>query len=299
MIVLLTALDVEYDAIRDHLGAVDQRTSIGGTIFDVGAPADHPGCGVALGLVGTGAVTAAALTERALTEFTPTAIFFVGVAGGLRDWLEIGDVIVATKIHSYQGGRSENDEFMLRPNVWQVSHEVEQVAHRLRRDPRWRAGLPGSGDRPAPAVYFEAVAAGDVVLNSKTSWVAEHLRRHHNDAVAIEKESSGFAQASQLHRRATMATIRGISDRADGTKSATDSGGGQQRAAASAAAFALALAAAVDEHGAAGNLADARRVPSPATPDTTNIIKGGQVGAQTGVNYGHIHTTWAGAPGRE
>ncbi|SBW25298.1 5'-methylthioadenosine/S-adenosylhomocysteine nucleosidase [Protofrankia symbiont of Coriaria ruscifolia] len=300
MIVLLTALNAEYSAIRDHLPAAEPRTCTGGTIFDVGEPTGHPGRSVALGVLGAGALTAAALTERALTEFAPTAIFFVGVAGGLRDWLEIGDVVVATKIHAYQGGRSEDNEFLVRPNAWQVSHEVEQVARRLPRDPRWCAGLPGAAGRPAPAVHFEAVAAGDVVLNSRTSWIAEQLRRHHNDAVAIEMESSGFAQASHLHSRVSMATIRGISDRADGTKSATDSRGGQQLAAANAAAFAIALAAAVDERGeAAGRTAGGRRPTPPVASHNTNINNGGQVGTQTGVNYGDIRTTWAGAPDSE
>ncbi len=297
MIVFLTALNVEYGAVRDLMTDAKPRTCTGGTIFDVGELSAHPGRKIALGVLGAGALTAAALTERALTEFSPATVLFVGVAGGLRPWLEIGDVVVATKIHAFQGGRSEDDKFLVRPNAWLISHEVEQVARRLPRDPRWRAGLSGGAAGQGPEVHFEAVAAGDVVLNSTTSWVAEHLHRHHNDAVAIEMESSGFAHAGHLHSRASTATIRGISDRADGTKSATDRKGGQQLAAASATAFATALAAAIDESGGAAGKAATGRRPGPTAPTTfhnSNINNKGQVGSQTGVHFGDNRSTWPG-----
>lgn len=304
MIVLLTALNVEHDAVRDLLTDVEERTCTGGTIFEVGELAAHPGRRVALGVTGTGALPAATLTERALTEFSPTAILFVGIAGGLRDWLEIGDVVVATKIHSYQGGRSEDDEFLVRPNAWLISHELEQLARRLPRDPRWHAGLPKAVGEHAPAVHFEAVAAGDVVLNSRTSAEAERIRRSFNDAVAIEMESAGFAHAGHLHGRVSMATIRAISDRADGTKNVTDGRGGQRLAATSAAAFATALAAAINERGEADGGVGARPgTPSaptaPMTVRNSNTNHGGRVGAQTGVNTGHIRVTWAGGPDGE
>ncbi|SNQ51077.1 conserved hypothetical protein [Frankia canadensis] len=301
MIVFLTALGVEHDAIRDLLTKVEQRTCTGGTIFDVGELAAHPGRQVALGVTGTGALAAATLTERALAAFSPTAMLFVGIAGGLRDWLEIGDVVVATKIHSYQGGRSEDDEFQVRPNAWLISHELEQIARRLPRDQRWHAGLPKTADGHVPAVHFEAVAAGDVMLNSRTSPEAERIRRNFNDAVAIEMESSGFAQAGHLHGRASMATVRAISDHADGTKSATDGRGGQRQAAASAAAFAVALAAAIsergeDEGGAGARPTTRRSVPTaPGTVRTSNTATNSQVGTQTGVNTGDIRVTWAGS----
>ncbi|WP_261569905.1 5'-methylthioadenosine/S-adenosylhomocysteine nucleosidase family protein [Frankia gtarii] len=302
MIVLLTALSVEHDAVRDLLTNVVQRTCAGGTIFEVGELAAHPGRKVALSVTGTGALPAATLTERALTEFKPTAVLFVGIAGGLCDWLEIGDVVVATKIQAYQGGRSEDDEFLIRPNAWLVSHELEQIARRLPRDPRWRAGLPTASGANAPAVHFEAVAAGDIVLNSRTSAEAERIRRSFNDAVAIEMESAGFAQAGHLHGRVSMATIRAISDRADGTKSTTDSRGAQRLAATSAAAFATALAAAINEPGEVDHSprSERRTVPvDPGTVHNSNVNHNGWVGAQLGVNTGNFRLTWPEGPHSE
>ncbi len=125
------------------------------------------------------------MTERAKAEFSPSAMMFVGVAGGLRDWLTIGDVIVATKIYSYQGGRSENDEFLIRPRSWDASHRIDQAARRLSRLDAWYDFLPEDATKDRPKAYFEPIAVGDVLLNSTTSDLAQRLRQSYNDAVAV------------------------------------------------------------------------------------------------------------------
>lgn len=289
MIVILTALPVEQRAVLEHLVDVEAHRHAAGTIFDVGSLATRRDRRIALGVTGPGALGAATLTERAFAEFSPSAMMFVGVAGGLRDWLEIGDVVVATKVYSYHGGRSEDDEFLVRPRAWEISHALEQTARRLPRDNSWCAALP-----EVPSVHFEAIAAGDVVLNSTTSPVAQKIRRNFNDAVAIEMESSGFALAGHLSGKVPMVTVRAVSDRADGTKSTTDREGGQRVAARNAAAFAVALAAALDD----GGTAEAPRQPSPASLPTirnTNTARdNARVGQQIGVNLGALGAGWTG-----
>lgn len=90
-------------------------------------------------------------------------------------------------------------------------------------------------------MHFRPIAAGEVVLNSRTSPLAEQLRRTYNDAAAIEMESAGVFGAGHLNRSWPVLTIRGISDRADGAKHIADKAGLQTVAAANAAAFAFAL----------------------------------------------------------
>jgi nucleoside phosphorylase len=99
-----------------------------------------------------------------------------------------------------------------------------------------------SAEQP-PRVHFKPIAAGEVLLASRTAPTAERLHRVYNDAAAIEMESAGVSQASQFNRSLPTLIIRGISDRADGGKRAVDEAGWQPRAAAHAAAFTLALAA--------------------------------------------------------
>ncbi|MBF6497410.1 5'-methylthioadenosine/S-adenosylhomocysteine nucleosidase [Nocardia cyriacigeorgica] len=246
MIVILTALGIEQDAVLEHLDDVEVHEHDKGTLFEVGAIAGHPRHRVAVGITGAGTTTAATLTERARAEFSPQVMMFVGVAGGLRDTLAIGDVVVATKIHSYQGGRSEDEEFLVRPRSWELSHRLDQAARRVSRGHRWREFLlDGPVDRPEPEVFFEPIAVGDVVLNSRRSDIARRIHSSYNDAIAVEMEGSGFAHAAALGDQVPAVVIRGISDHANGTKARSDRAGSQAIAARSAAAFAIAFATAL------------------------------------------------------
>ena len=216
-------------------------------------------------------------------------MMFVGVAGGLRDWLEIGDVVVATKVYSYHGARSEDDGELVRPRAWEVSHALEQRARRLPRGDFWYSYLPGGGERSRPGVHFDPIAAGDVLLNSKTSPLALALRTNYNDAIAVEMEGSGFAHAAHLGGAVPMIAVRGISDRADGTKAASDRVGTQLLAARNAAAFAIALGAMLDDPDDAA----APSVPQVSTIRNTNTARdNAEIGQQIGVNLGDFRTIW-------
>src|SRR5690606_24746965 len=120
-IVVLTALDVEYEAVRRLLERPQPHTHPQGTRFEVGLLAGGR-ARIALGLVGKGNQPAAVLAERAVNEFSPAALLFVGVAGALHSDIAIGDVVVATHIYAFHGGTSEDDGFKSRPRVWEVSH---------------------------------------------------------------------------------------------------------------------------------------------------------------------------------
>jgi adenosylhomocysteine nucleosidase len=158
-------------------------------------------------------------------------VMFVGVAGAL--WgTPLGDVVVATHVYAYHGGTSEDDGLKARPRVWEISHEIAQLAAHLARADEW------SRDSK---VHFGAVAAGEVVQNSRLSQEARWIREHYNDAIAIEMEAAGVAQAGHLSG-SPVAIIRGISDRADGSKATDEDRVWQPVAAANAAAFAARLA---------------------------------------------------------
>jgi adenosylhomocysteine nucleosidase len=235
-IVILTALDLEYAAVQKKLKETRPYRHPKGTRFEVGRLGDGQ-TQVALALVGKGTQSAAVLAERAMSSFDPAAVIFVGVAGALRHHVALGDVVVATHVYAYHGGTSEDDGLMGRPRVWEISHDADQAARHVVRAGSWAEGLSSS-----PRVHFGPLAAGEVVLNSRTSAHARWLREHYNDALAIEMEAAGVAQAAQLNRSLPVVIVRGISDRADGTKTLTDADDWQPRAVTGAAALATALA---------------------------------------------------------
>ncbi|MEV0643740.1 5'-methylthioadenosine/S-adenosylhomocysteine nucleosidase [Phytomonospora sp. NPDC050363] len=239
LIVILTALDLEYLAVREHLEELTDRTHDADTIFEVGRVRGSR-TRVALALVGKGNHHAAVLAERAAETFRPTAMIFTGVAGALRSSVALGDVVVATHVYGYHGGTSQDDGLKSRPRSWETAHGADQLARRVARVGAWSDSLTARGK--SPVVHFGPIAAGEIVLDSATSSEARWLREHYNDALAVEMEAAGIAQAAHLNKSLPMVVVRGASDRADGTKTRTDGKRWQPKAAANAAAFAIALA---------------------------------------------------------
>lgn len=176
-----------------------------GTRFEVGT-IQGTSCRVALGFTSKGNHAAAVLAERAIQEFSPAAVIFAGVAGALWD-TPLGDVVVATHVYAYHGGTSEDDGLKARPRVWEMAHGVSQLAAHLGRTGEWMGGLP-VGAR-VPKVHLAPIAAGEIVQNSRISYEARWIRDHFNDALAIEMEGAGVAQAGHLNE-SPVAIVRGI-----------------------------------------------------------------------------------------
>ena len=291
LVVVLTALNLEYQAVRERLHSPRPHRHPRGTLFEIGALPGGRGR-VVLGLTGKGNQPSAVLAERAIQEFSPAALLFVGVAGALWDTPPLGDVVVATHVYAYHGGTSEDDGLKARPRVWETAHEIGQTAAHLARVGQWARHRPS--DHPLPQAHMGAIAAGEVVQNSRISREAEWIRQTYNDALAIEMEGAGVAQAGHLSG-SPVAIVRGISDRADGTKATEADRRWQPLAAANAAAFALALATELVEE-------EPPTMRENNTPrdsgDVTNTAYG-SVGVQAGhVSGGTFHVSLA-SPGPE
>lgn len=278
-VVMLTALNSEYEAVRERLTSLQMYRHSKGTRFECGTLAGTT-CRIVLGLVGKGNHASAVLAERAIDEFSPLAVLFVGVAGGLWPSTALGDVVMATHIYAYHGGTSEEDGLKARPRVWEIPHGVHQIAHHLDRTRDWANHLPS--DTTPPRVHFGAIAAGEIVHDSRVSYEAQWIRRHYNDALAIEMEAAGIAQAGHLSG-SPVAVVRGISDHADGTKTASDEDNWQPRAATNAAAFATRLAEELIND-AINDGEDPMRQESgiKTTGTTVNNFATGVVGTQAG-----------------
>jgi nucleoside phosphorylase/ADP-ribose pyrophosphatase YjhB (NUDIX family) len=303
-VVILTALDLEYEAVRAKLSGIQEWTHASGTRFEVGYLGDQRQQ-VVLGQVGVGNHPAAVLTERAITEFKPVAVLFVGVAGALWPQIALGDIVVATRVYAYHGATSEIDGLKARPRAWEIPHRADQIARHLVRSKRWQQYLPVGSQ--VPAVRFAPIAAGEIVHYSTSSDPFQWIRQHYNDAVAVEMEAAGAAQAGHLNGATPVVVVRAISDRADGNKAAADDAGWQPRAAANAAAFATALAEELvkvaagpakssrsverekEEHAAYSGHELAGLVRTSGGT-TTNIATGNaRVGAQAGQIFGDVH----------
>ncbi|XUL91183.1 nucleosidase [Streptomyces galilaeus] len=224
---VLTALPLEYAAVRPHIEQRHERVHQGTRIEQGQLP--DTSWHVAIAELGVGAERAAALTTQLINWLRPEAVFFVGVAGSLKDDIRIGDVVVGTQVYEIHGGKQTPEGFLVRPKALPSSHALEQAARSAVRD------------MPNVRAHFAPIATGDVVLADAESEIARFIRSNYNDAGAIEMEGSGAAQAAHLNGRLDSLVIRGISDRADAGKSEADAEGSQQRAAEQAALVTVAV----------------------------------------------------------
>jgi len=268
--VILTALPVEYDAVRAHLTHAEELVHPDGTRVERGR-LDGTSWSVAIAELGEGALNTAALTTRIVDWLAPEALFFVGVAGGLKDDIEIGDVVVGTKVYAIHGGKQTPAGFQARPEVWHGSHRLVQAARSALRD------------MPDVRAHRKPIAVGDVVLADDKSALAAHIRHHYNDACAIEMEGSGAAHAAYLKGQLDTLVIRGISDRANADKHVADASGSQELAAKQAAAVAVAV---LRKH---LPRRDSAGVPQPRDPQ-----EGPQRGGDGGTTYGGDHIDFSG-----
>jgi nucleoside phosphorylase len=212
--VILTALPVEYSAVCRHLTELREETSPQGTIYGRGKFTANGQCwDVGVAEVGAGNAGAAVEAERAIAHFQPDILFFVGIAGGIKD-VAIGDVVVATTVYGYESGKVE-DQFLTRPEVEKSSYTLVQRAKQEARGADWLTRLR-SNSTPNPNVWLGPIAAGEKVIATKDSDTFRLLRSDYNDAIAVEMEGFGFLKAAFAHPDIKAIVIRGISDLIDG-----------------------------------------------------------------------------------
>lgn len=100
-VVIVTALDLETKAVLRHLRDWRDDVVEQGTVFYTGT---FQKWDVAMVETGPSNVGVAAIAARAFGLFRPEIALFVGVGGGVKD-VSLGDVVVATKVYGYEGGK--------------------------------------------------------------------------------------------------------------------------------------------------------------------------------------------------
>jgi nucleoside phosphorylase len=233
---ILTAIPVEYTAVRAHLTDLHEEIHANGTIYERGTfSAGQQSWEVFITELGAGNDSAAVGAERAISYAKPDIVLFVGVAGGIKD-VQLGDVVVATKVYGYEFGKVDQG-FKTRPSVFHPSFRMEQRAKAEAKKTdwlQWLQPLPES----TPKVYIAPIAAGNKVIASTRAATYKLLRSHYNDTIAVEMEGHGFLQAVYTNPNIEALLIRGISDLID-DKAHADAANFQQIAARHASAFAF------------------------------------------------------------
>src|SRR6266487_1783188 len=232
--IILTALKVEYQAVRTHLSNVREDV-YKGTIYERGA--FQPGnqlWDVGIAQIGAGNVGAAFEAERAIDYLKPDIILFVGVTSGIKN-VKIGDVVVATKVYGYEFDKTSNT-FRTKPDIGQSSYRLIQRAQAEARKTDWLQRI----EEPFPTtphVFVDTIVDAEKLITSTHIAIGEFLQRNYGDSLALEMEGSGFLPAISTNEQAQTLVIRGISDLLDHPKSNVQNS--QEIAARHASAFAF------------------------------------------------------------
>jgi len=166
---------------------------------------------------GVGKVNAAMATQAIIERHSPGAIILFGSAGGLREDLLPGDIVIGEKAVHHDAGVNLGRRFV--PMGVQIcagrrykSRRMFHAAIELVESARVVAAemTPDGRGRP-PQTHIGVIATGDQVMFSaeRKSWIQRTW-----DALAVEMEGAAVAQVAQANAIPWL-IIRGISDSAD------------------------------------------------------------------------------------
>ena len=172
-----------------------------------------------------GMVAAASLTQCIIRHFNPQYIVMVGIAAGIGNDENFGDIIVALESWNYTSGKYcvENEETVFKPDPKKISIDV-RVEQLLRREfdevlIRIQNGWI-SAEKPNNNIKLQlgSLACGAAVIGSNRI-VDELIMSHARKTKGLDMESYGvyFAARNSINTKAIC--LKGISDFADSRKS--------------------------------------------------------------------------------
>jgi adenosylhomocysteine nucleosidase len=249
-ILVLTALEVERSAVQHHLFNLQ-------TIYHPATGTDYnkglftiTGKGavdVIVGRTDQTNVNAALETERALELFQPEYVFFVGVAGGLKD-VKVGDIVIGTNVIGYERGKAEEGNFKPRPQFGASSYALERFSSSFAASEDWKktaAALNNQQFGTEIKVLTGTIASGEKVDAAHKSSLHQYLKQQASHALAIEMEGLGFLEVCRTRPAVKSLLLRGISDLVQ-DKEGMDSKGSQPYASQNVSAFLFGILARLD-----------------------------------------------------
>lgn len=240
-VVILTALEVEREAIEKHLTSIESISHpITGTDYKKGKylKADGNYLEVIVGRTDQTNVNAALETERALEFFNPEYIFFSGVAGGLKD-VKVGDIVIGANVIGIERGKAEKKGLKFRPQFGASSYSLERLASSYVKSDEWKTksqSLVNPEFGAEIGVFTGTIASGEKVDASYESDFHKHIMQNASHALAIEMEGLGFLEVCRMRPLVKSLLLRGVSDMVN-DKATMDSKGSQPYASQNVSAF--------------------------------------------------------------
>ena len=244
-VLVVTALPEETQSVLDHLAEYEEILAEAGTVL-VGyrshiatrAPMRRS-YKVVVAEVGMGRVNAAAGTAEAIRRWPATAVFVVGIGGGI-DRAQLGDIVVAEQVVDIAMQKQIQDGSERRYRVYLADAQLVNQARAMRLS-EWHLAptdVEGALSCLLPSVHFAPIFSGDTVVVVR-DWLAKDVTAWPK-SVGVEMEGAGAAEVVHRERRRFL-MIRGVSDRADENKKDAEVEGWRDVARQRAAAYLTAL----------------------------------------------------------
>ena len=211
---VLTALPLEYVAVRERLPAGDERRAHNGARYLESAVSGvDVRWKVYVFEIGMGNSPTASLISYAVDQFGADLVIFAGVAAGLKPAdQEHGDVIIAERVYNAHSGKHSitpdgRSAMLSRPKGHSTAYQLVQLARQIARTP----GRGPTERARKTKVTLGSIASTEAVVADERSQLFQHIRNELNDCVAIDMESFGAYEAAHANNVLVVA-VRGISD---------------------------------------------------------------------------------------
>ncbi|MDP2128268.1 MAG: purine phosphorylase [Pseudohongiella sp.] len=235
-LLVITAIAIELAAAKKVFGIgsdVPPRHSVNGVQYwpVVLQRVDGPLFCVIASLGNAGNVNAATITTLLLTELKPEKVMMMGIAGGLREKLSLGEVIISERVVYYEGAAALDEGIRApRPEIQRIGLSTQQDLNTYFAT----TSLPDRLQEYAEKLGFsmpKESTAGEVVARLEVSPATiasgELLVRDpelfksfkvlHDKVCVTEMEAYGVFDACEKQKLPVL-VIRGISDYGDKTK---------------------------------------------------------------------------------
>ena len=216
---ILSALAEEQQGLIEQLQN-PQRVERAGRVFWTGNLLGQP---VVLALSKIGKVAAATTATTLIESFDARRIVFTGVAGGLGDGVNVGDVVVASGFVQHDMDASPLFPKHQIPLYGRSLFECDVALSATLLEANYAAltgtsGLFNAENAAPPQIHQGLIASGDrfVSAASEAQALKQSLANGGFEALAVEMEGAAVAQVC-FDYGVPFAAVRTISDRADDT----------------------------------------------------------------------------------
>lgn len=161
-------------------------------------------------------------------QYSPKFMILFGIAGGIKDKLKVGDVIIANAVLGYDKSKDHGKEGLTRRgNVFNPTPEMLREFGRFEdlygEDAEFKSNL----DEENFTTFIAPIGSGGSVIGSELSDIRLWLKEFNDKTIAVETEANGFCSFNyeeQLIKEESknFLIVRGISDCADEDKNTNE-----------------------------------------------------------------------------